>query len=161
MSTDTIVGNWTQQKIRSLSGAARFTLWKNSVKLDTPDAKWLRQAIEELDVPLIDPKTLRYSDPIAVQIYEIVNSKSGAEACLKANDRGFPALAGVEQTLISKIGPEYQGANYATVVAGVLVGDLMRSKGYLKAGEAAMPAESVAKTAAIWKKRDGKSEGNT
>ena len=48
------------------------------------------------------------------------------------------------------LGVDYRGGNMATVTAGSLVGELMRSLGYKKVGQKPMPPGSVAKSASLW-----------
>jgi hypothetical protein len=141
---------WTREKLASLKVADRHTIWKRARTMATPEAIALAEEIEDLGLPYFDPKALTNDDPVTIQMYQIINSPDGKAACLAANDAGLPAIAGVDGMLNEALGIEYQGANLATATAGALVGELMRSLGYEKAGQRQMPEGSIAKTGAYW-----------
>jgi hypothetical protein len=84
---------------------------------------------------------------------EIVNSKEGRAACVKATEDGLPALAGVEHMIVAEVGDLYGQKYMATQWAGYVVGTLMKSLNYEQIGQKAMPPGSVAKTAAIWARK--------
>jgi hypothetical protein len=147
------IEEWTREKLVGLSPGDRFKLLLRANEIKSPAAQHVIDTIEELGLPAYDATALRHSDPIALKIYEIVTSKEGRAACIAANSNGVPALAGVEPMLVETLESDYSGSNRATVVAGIFVGDVMRSAGYKKSGERAMPLGSIAKTAALWVRR--------
>jgi len=146
----TIAGKWTRNGLAALSVTERHTVWKNARTNDTPQAKKIVEAIESLGLPYFDNSALTNDDPITLNMRDIIFSSDGRAACLKATEQGLPAIAGVDGMLNEALGIDYQGANMGTQTAGSLVGELMKSFGYKKAGMKAMPPGSVAKTGAFW-----------
>lgn len=153
MENDKLAGGWTRAKLAALTSVERHNVWKNCRTKGTPDTMALAAVIEDLGLPYSDPAALKNDDPVTIKIHEIVNSPAGRAACIKATEQGLPAIAGVDAMLNAALGVDYRGENMATHTAGSIVGELMRSQGYVHAGQKALPPGCVAKTGAFWKRR--------
>jgi hypothetical protein len=92
------------------------------------------------------------SHPTVRRMETVVKSVDGQKAARAATDAGRPALSGVEDLLRRELGEGYFGGE-PTSWAGTLVAEVMESLGYVQIGKRAMPDGSVAKTAAVFKKR--------
>lgn len=145
-----LAGGWTRTKLAARNPEERHGIWKNARDKGTPDAMQLAAVIESLG--MITPGTggLKMDDPLTLRMFDIINSAEGRAACIKANEEGWPAIAGIDPMLRATLGAQYSGENRATVTAGVLVGELMRMLGYQHAGDRSLPEGSVAKTGAHW-----------
>jgi len=153
MEHEKLAGGWTRAKLSTLTSTERHNIWKNCRTKGTSEAMALAAVIENLGLPYSDPAALKHTDPITIKMHEIINSPAGRSACIQATEQGLPAIAGVDGMLNAALGIDYRGGNMATHTAGGLVGELMRSLGYVHAGQKALPAGSVAKTGAMWKRR--------
>ena len=151
MDEEVLAGGWTRTKLRALTLEARHNVWRNARTLGTPEAVKLAEAIEGLGLPYSMEGGLRMDDPLSLRIYEVVWSEEGRDGCKAATEAGWPAIAGVDAILRSKLGVDYGPENQVTNRAGVIVGELMRHLGYVKDGERPMPSGSVAKTGATWR----------
>jgi len=156
MGDEKLAGGWTRAKLAARTSVERHNIWKNARGKGTPEAMALAAVIEELGLPYSDPSALKNDDPITIKMHEIINSPAGRAACLKATDQGLPAIAGVDGMLSAALGIDYRGENMATHTAGSLVGELMRSQGFVHGGQKALPSGCVAKTGAVWKGRASK-----
>ena len=154
MATHVLPGNWTHEKLRDLSPKERNRLFE-SVKATRIGSEEERHALAEaiIDSGPLDGRTAMTSDnPFLLTMYEVINSPDGRAACLAATDQGLPALAGVEPQIVVALGEAYAATYMATVEAGGMVGALMRELRFERVGQKSMPAGSVAKTAAVWRK---------
>lgn len=154
MATNILPGNWTKEKLRDLSPKERNRLFE-SVKATRIGTEEERQALAEaiIDSGPLDGRTAMTSDnPFLITMHEVINSPNGRAACLAATEQGLPALAGVEPQIVDALGEAYATTYMATVEAGGMVGSLMRELGYERVVQKPMPAGSVAKTAAVWRK---------
>jgi hypothetical protein len=70
------------------------------------------------------------SDPVYLEIREIVCSASGQAAALDATAKGLPALSGVDLLLRKALGAKYTKDDQGLQSAGDLVAKLMQQKGY-------------------------------
>jgi len=156
MDEELLAGGWTKTKLTAKTAEERHAVWKNARTKGTPEALALVRVIEELGLPYSDPAALKMDDPVTIKMHEIINSPAGRAACIKATSEGLPAIAGVDSMLNATLGVEYRGGNMATHTAGALVGEMMRSQGYLHGGQRPLPEGSVAKIGAFWVTR-----GNT
>lgn len=153
MSNQIFAGGWTIEKLAALTVQKRHNVWKNARTRSEPDAIELVHVIEELGLPYSDSAALTMDDPVTIKMWEIINSDIGKAACIKATADGLPAIAGVDSLLNDALGIDYRGENMATVTAGSLVGELMRSLGYVLGNQRPLPSGSIAKTGAFWEKR--------
>ena len=144
MEHEKLAGGWTRAKLSTLTSTERHNIWKNCRTKGTSEAMALAAVIENLGLPYSDPAALKHNDPITIKMHEIINSPAGRSACIQATEQGLPAIAGVDGMLNAALGIDYRGGNMATHTAGGLVGELMRSLGYVHAGQKALPAGSVA-----------------
>lgn len=153
MSSEKVVAGWSEARLRGLSVADRHKLWKNARASASADGVELTQMIEAIGLPFSDDACLTLDDPITLKMWEIINSPSGKAACLDATKSGLPAIAGVDPMLNEALGVDYRSGNMATVTAGSLVGEFMRSQEYSHGGQRALPVGCVAKSGAFWVKR--------
>jgi hypothetical protein len=147
---ETFAGGWTKAKLSALKPADRYTIWNRARKSKSPEAKALARVIEDLGLPYFDPAALKRDDPLTIRMSEIIYSPEGRRACEKAAREGHPAIAGVDPALSEALGIDYGGANMATNTAGILVGELMTSLGYVHGGKRPLPEGCVAKTGEFW-----------
>lgn len=142
---------WTLDELKALSVHDRATVYKNASRLaHTPEGAALKKLIEEAGLPFSDDACLTMDDPITIKMHEIIHSPEGRAAVVKATKDGLPAIAGVDPLLQVALGVDYGAHNMGTTTAGSLVGELMQSLGYKKAGKKSLPEHCVAKTAAMW-----------
>lgn len=143
---------WTLDDLEEMSVHDRHQLFKNAARLShTPEGAALKALIEEAGLPFSDSAALRDDDPIFLKMESVVNSPEGRAAAVTATKAGLPALAGVDPLIQEALGVDYGPHNHGTVNAGWLVGQVMQTLGYRKAGRGNMPDGSVAKTAATWR----------
>jgi hypothetical protein len=131
----------------------RHTAWRNAREKGGPEGDALAEAIKASGLPYVPPGYLSMDDPRVIRMHEIVNSPDARKRCQAAVEAGQPALAGVESDLQSALGPDYCGENGATMTAGAFVAEVMRSQGYVDAGQRQMPEGSTAKTARFFTRR--------
>lgn len=148
-------GNWTDEKLAALAPRERYKLLESvkATRIGSDDERaTLVAAI--IESGSLDSRTALPSDnPFLIRMHGIINTPDGRKACIAATEQGLPALAGVEPELVRQLGADYATTYMATVEAGAFVGRLMRDLNYEQAGRQAMPEGSVAKTAAVWRKR--------
>jgi hypothetical protein len=154
MSDIKLPGKITIAKLQAMSAKERENLWVTARRHDTEEAQNLVSVIETLGLPYSEHGGMKMDSPIAIKMYEIINSSEGRDACLEATKAGLPALAGVDQLLSEALGVDYHAGNQATHTAGYIVGSLMISLGYELSGRKKMPPGSVAKVAATWTPRN-------
>lgn len=155
MTEQKIAGKWTREKLAALSPRDRYKLRESTSKTKLIDAvtrAFFVQAIDESG-PIFDSSAITADDPVTLAMEEIIDSKDGRAACLQATEDGQPALAGVEHMIVREVGTLYGQKYMATQWAGYIVGTLMKSLDYEQIGQKAMPAGSVAKTAAVWARK--------
>lgn len=142
---------WTMDDLEAMSVHDRHNLFKNAVRLsNTPEGAALKAMIEDAGLPFSEGKMPASDDPLVVEMHEIINSPDGRAAAVAATKAGLPALAGIEPSIHDALGADYGPHNWGTVIAGSMVGEMMQSLGYRKAGRKNMPDGSIAKTAATW-----------
>lgn len=142
---------WTLDEVKAMPTGKRADLYKSAGRLaHTADGATLKKMIEECGLPYSDSKALTLDDPITMKMWEVINSDEGKRLAIEGTQKGLPALALIDPLLQKALGVDYGAHNHATNRAGILVGDLMLSKGYKQIGVRKMPAGSIAKTAAMW-----------
>jgi hypothetical protein len=142
---------WTPEELAAMSVHKRADLYANACRLaHTPDGAALKKEIEDIGLPYSEDACLTMDDPITIKIHEVINSPEGRAAAIAATKDGLPAMAGIDPMLQVALGVDYGAHNMGTATAGGLVGELMTSLGYKKAGSKALPPHCVAKTAATW-----------
>lgn len=142
----------TIERLRKTTPEQRATLHENARKRIDNGGREIIELIESSGLPL-SSGGMKLSDPVYLRMQEIIWSAEGKKAAVVATEAGLPALAGVEPLIVADLGDHYHPHNDGTKSAGGIVGELMRFLGYELAGQADMPAGSVAKTAALWKSR--------
>jgi hypothetical protein len=146
--------SWTPSKLAALSPSDRATMWKRARGQNTPEAIALVKMIEDSGLPYSEAKCPTNDDPLTIAIYDVVFSKEGRAAAVKAVENGLPPLAGIDPLLLEKLGVDYGAHNKTTATAGGLIAELMRSLGYKETGKSApLRVGSVAKTGQMWSKR--------
>jgi hypothetical protein len=142
---------WTPEELAAMSVHDRASLYRNASRLaHTPDGAALKKILEEAGLPFSEDACLTMDDPITIRMHEVINSPEGRAAAIAATKDGLPAMAGIDPMLQVSLGADYGLHNMGTATAGGLVGELMTSLGYRKAGQKALPPHCVAKTAATW-----------
>lgn len=142
---------YTLEDLQKMPTHERAQLYKNAGRLaHTPEGAALKELIEKAGLPFSDSKALTLDDPITIKMWEIINSEEGKRLALDGTKQGLPALALIDPLLQAALGVDYGAHNMSPNRAGILVGDLMISKGFKQAGDKKMPPGSVAKTAAMW-----------
>jgi hypothetical protein len=116
----------------------------------TPQGAELKKLLETAGLPFSEEGCLTMDDPITIKMHDVIYSKEGREAAVAATKIGLPAMAGIDPLLQVALASDYGPHNMGTQTAGGIVGELMRSLGYRKAGEKPLPSNCVAKTAATW-----------
>lgn len=140
----------TMEMIKAYSVADRHELYKKARVRDDEDAKLVLKMIEECGLPFSESGGIKNSNPLSLAIFEIVNSPAGISAALAAQASGLPPMAGIDPLIVEVLGVDYGAHNMTTVQAGSMVGEMMRSKGFVKTGEASLPATCVARTASLF-----------
>ena len=142
---------WTVDDLRVMPVSERANLYRSAGRLaHTAEGAALKKLIEEAGLPYSDSKALTLDDPLAVRMWEIINSDEGKRLAIEGTKKGLPALALIDPLLQEALGIDYGAHNHATNRAGIMVGDLMMSMGYRQIRVKKMPPGSVAKTAATW-----------
>lgn len=142
---------WTHQKLAAMSVHDRAELYRNACRLGhTPQGATLKKMLEEAGLPFSEAGCLSADDPIYLKMRELIESPEGRAAGVAAVKVGLPAMAGVDPLLQVLLGSDYGSHNMGTQTAGSIVAEVMRSLGYKKTGEATLPSNCVAKTAATW-----------
>ena len=140
------------EKLAAMPAHHRAELYKNASRLaHTREGAALKRLIEEAGLPFSDSKPLSMDEPVTAKMWDVINSEQGKRLAVEATERGLPALALIDPLLQAALGVDYGAHNQATNRAGILVGDLMISKGYKHAGVKKLPPGCVAKTAATWR----------
>ena len=139
-------------QIMAMSASQRQTLYRNAVKLGTPEAKAVIALIVQNGLLLTSGGGLPRDHPIIQRIEDIACSAAGRAAARQASDDGLPAMAGVDPLLAAGVGGDY-GLFDTTQWAGTFVAAEMSSQGYRQVSKRPMPPGCVAKTAAFFRKR--------
>ena len=93
---------------------------------------------------------LTTDDPTYIEMGEIIRSKEGLAAVVKAALAGIPALCGVDPLLCERLGPRYRTIDLGTASAGDYVANLMRELGFKQGPARRCPDGCLAKTAILW-----------
>ena len=142
---------WTLEELKALPLHERSNVYRNAGRLaHTPDGAALKKLIEEAGLPFSEDACLRDDDPITLKMHEVIFSKEGREAALSSTKQGRPALEGVDPLLCASLGSDYGPHNMGTQTAGSILGQLMRSLGYKKAGQKPLAPHCVARSAVLW-----------
>ncbi len=142
---------WKREELEAMPVHKRADLYKNACRLGhTPEGAALKEQLEESGLPFSDDACLTMDDPITMKMREIIHSTAGREAAVAAAKQGRPAIEGIDPLLQAALGIDYGPHNMGTHTAGGLVGELMSSLGYKKAGQKPLPPHCVARTAAVF-----------
>lgn len=142
---------FTAEWLASATTERRHTAWRNARDKGNDVGHALADAIENSGLPYTPRGFLTLDDPRVLKMSEIINSPEGHRKCIEAVQSGLPALAGVETDIQAAIGADYGGTNGTTMTAGDFVAKMIRSQGYIDAGQRKMPAGSTAKTARFFR----------
>lgn len=146
-----MAAQWTPQKLAAMSVHERAELYRNACRLGhTPQGAALKTMLEVAGLPFSEDGCLSADDPIYLKMQDLIVSPEGRAAAVAAVKVGLPAMAGVDPLLQVQLGSDYGSHNMGTQTAGSMVAEVMRSLGYKKIGEASLPSNCVAKTAATW-----------
>ncbi len=141
--------DWTDDKLKALSSAARASLRANAAKSKAPGAAALVLQIDALGLPL-STGALSLDDPLYIEMEGLIWSKEFKEAAMVAAAEGKPAMAGVDPLLQKAMGLRYHAHNQGTNNAGFIVAAMMRNAGYHQQGRGDLPDGCIAKTAIMW-----------
>lgn len=142
---------WRLEELAAMSVHKRADLYRNACRLGhTTEGAALKKLLEDAGLPFSEEGCLSSDDPIYLKMRGLIESKDGREAAVAAVEAGLPAMAGIDPMLQVLLGSDYGSHNMGTQTAGSIVAEVMRSLGYKKTGEAPLPPNCVAKTAATW-----------
>jgi hypothetical protein len=141
----------THDQIRAMTSQQRATLYQNAKSRLAEGGQQIIDFIDSEGLSLSDGEMLS-SDPDYALMEDIIWSKEGRSAAVKAVEEGLPALAGVDPMIAAKLGDRYHPHNGGTINAGVITAALMRHLGYVEAGAGPFP-NGVAKSGMRWKTR--------
>lgn len=144
--------DWTKERIEALPPEKREALFDNARAKGTSEAQQIIDLMVEHDLLVRSGGGLPREHPTIRTIEEIVRSDAGRTGGMQASDNGQPALAGVDHLLSAALGSKY-GDHDTASWAGTLVAEVMTEAGFVTIGRKAMPAGSVAKTAATFRRR--------
>jgi hypothetical protein len=140
----------TEKQLRAMTPEQLMTIRSNAVKLGGEIGNATVALIDSLNLPLSSSGGMSKDHPFYREMQKIVWSAEGKVAAVQAVEKGLPAMASIDPLLQKIMGDRYGPENQGTVKAGEIVGELMRFLGYQKDGEAGLPSDCVAKTAATW-----------
>ena len=141
---------FTLEQLKAMTVEERANLYRNAVKLATPEAKVAIDLMIQNRLLVTHTGGFPHEHPLILQIEEIVASPEGRQAAKDAADQGRPALAGVDSLLRDALGPDY-GLFDTTNWAGTFVAEEMRKLGYRQDGQRSLPRGSVAKSGAFFR----------
>lgn len=144
----------TETQLRAMTAEQRMTVRANAVRLGGELGSATVALIDALGLPL-SSGGMTIQDPIYLEMQGLIWSAEGRAAALAATEEGMPAMALVDPLLQSAMRARYGREQQGTNNAGYIVAELMRHLGYDKDGEGPLPADCVARTAAIWRPRKG------
>lgn len=127
--SEELAGGWTRKKLEAKSPEERYTVWHNARRAATPEALQLATFIETSGLDYAPSGGISLSDPRVLEMRAIIEAPEGRRACLDANERGLPALAGVEPLIVAQMGRRYGAFSQMTLTAGGLVAEVMYSLG--------------------------------
>ena len=142
----------TEMQLRSMTPEQRLLVRGRAAKLGGEMGLATVALIDELHLPM-SSGGMSHDNPIYCEMEKIIWSAEGKLAATSAVESGLPAMAGIDPLLQRLMGNRYGREQQGTVNAGVIVGELMKHLGYEKLGEAELPAECIARTAATWRRR--------
>jgi hypothetical protein len=140
----------TEMQLHAMTPEQRMTIRSRAEKLGGEIGNATVALIDSLNLPL-SSGGMSEDHPLYREMQKIVWSAEGKVAAVHAVDRGLPAMAGIDPLLRKIMGDRYGLEYQGTMNAGYIVGELMRFLGYQKDGEAGLPSDCVAKTAATWR----------
>ncbi|KAB0682842.1 hypothetical protein [Aureimonas leprariae] len=143
----------TAEKIATMSVEQRENLYRNCMKkIENEEAVRLVDLIVGSGLPFRKRKEIAHGDPEMRTIELVVNARSNEALLLDAVAAGQAPLAVLEPLIVRELGPRYSGANGGTIAAGYLIAKRLYALGHEKMPSQRMPAGSVAKTAATFRK---------
>ena len=98
---------YTLGELRAMSVEDRDVLYRNALKLATPEAKEVVALMIAHDLLTTSRGGLPNHHPLILKIEEIARSQQGRDAARTAADNGLPALAGVDPLLKAALGDQY------------------------------------------------------
>jgi hypothetical protein len=152
MREEVFIGGWTRHRLREKSQNERHAIWKRARALHSAEGNQLARAIELLGLPYAEPEPLAAEAPLYARMREIMASPAARSAAIEATLDGLPAIAGVDVLLHEELGELYRLEAPAVATAQMLVGELMRSLGYLEAGRKNLPQRCVARSGVFWRR---------
>jgi hypothetical protein len=146
----------TAEKIAAMSIEQRETLYRNCMeRIDNEDAVQIVEMIVKSDLPFRKQREIAHGDPEMRTIEIVVNASENEAGMLDAVAKRIPPLAFIEPLIVARLGKDYRGDNGGTIAAGYLIAKRLYALGYEKQRPKPMPAGSVAKTAATFRKKAG------
>jgi hypothetical protein len=140
----------TEKQLRAMTPEQRMTVRSRALDLGGEIGDATVALIDSLNLPL-SSGGMSENHPLYREMQTHIWSAEGKVAAVEAVAQGLPAMAGIDPLLQKKMGDRYGREYQGTMNAGYIVGELMRSLGYEKVGEAELPSGCVAKTAATWR----------
>lgn len=145
---------WTQERLAALTISKRAQLYVNARQQGTNEGSALAELIEQAGLPFSEGGSIKMDDPLALAMAEVVSTPEVRDACVKAVEEGWPAIAGADPVLARRFTVDYGKHNMTTNLAGHLVADLMRSMGYRMVGRTGpAPKGCIARSGELWTKR--------
>ncbi|HEY5071599.1 MAG TPA: hypothetical protein VII63_06165 [Caulobacteraceae bacterium] len=151
MKEEVFIGGWTRRRLRECGQNERHAIWKRARALHSAEGNHLARAVELLGLAYLEPEPLGPEDPLLMAMREIVASPAARSAAIEATLDGLPAMAGIDTLLHEGLGERYRLEPAAAPTAQALVGELMRSLGYVEAGRKDLPQRCVARSGVFWK----------
>lgn len=109
----------THDQIRAMTSQQRATLYQNAKSRLAEGGQQIIDFIDSEGLLLSDGEMLS-SDPDYALMEDIIWSKEGRTAAVKAVEEGLPALAGVDPMIAAELGDRYHPHNGGTINAGVI-----------------------------------------
>lgn len=144
--------NYTLERLQAMTAEQRAQLYQNALRRLDGGGKEIVELIDKSGLSLSEGG-MRLSDPVCLEMEEIIWSENGRRLVVEATEKGLPALAGVEPLIRDRLGSRYHPHDGGTATAGYIVAMLMRHLGFVDDREGKMPEGSIAKTAMRWKQR--------
>jgi hypothetical protein len=148
------IPSYSDEQLKAMGPSGRHTVYKRARALGPPEALKLCERLDQLGLPYSDDAIVHLDDPLVLKMHEIVNSKEGVDAMLKAFSEGLPPLAGVDPLLAATLGVDYGKHNMTTNTAGAIVAERMTMMGFRKAPQQkSLPPGCVARSAVMFRKK--------
>jgi hypothetical protein len=152
MKEEIYIGGWTLARLREKSQTERHAVWKRARSLHSAEGNHLARAIERLGLPYAEPEALPEDNPLVARMRVVMDSPEARSAAIEATLDGLPAMAGIDLLMHERLGEDYRRNPAAAPTAQDFTADLMKSLGYVEAGEKDLPKRCVARTGVFWKR---------